>query len=300
MISNEIMGKRLKIDTEMVCEEAVVRLVENEGMSGLGIYVAILLELKKRPGNSCSFGEIKRMMRGDVSEKHLCRVIYMYGLFYVEEREDGEVGILSVYLDDERKRREEKEMRRQENDDPHTGVPACTPAYTPAQAPRVVVEEKKYSFAPEEKSVTVDPDRQTPQWEEYIDRAAEDRLWLEAVAMNNRLPVLQRLPEIIALFKRHVRAQGSETTINSVQDAKRYFANYGRSGTLTYKRLMDELQAGETLRAGSMQQQDPHRYEDVDLITGERSYCGTPIPHNAPPRPDANAVWNGGNARWEL
>jgi hypothetical protein len=38
--------------------------------------------------------------------------------------------------------------------------------------------------------------------------------------------------------------------------------------------------------------QKPNRYEDFDPVTGQRSYCGIPIPPDAPPRADENMVWN--------
>ena len=36
---------------------------------------------------------------------------------------------------------------------------------------------------------------------------------------------------------------------------------------------------------------DEYRYEDRDPVTGKRSYCGLPIPDDAPPRPNTQAVW---------
>ena len=36
---------------------------------------------------------------------------------------------------------------------------------------------------------------------------------------------------------------------------------------------------------------DEYRFEDRNPVTGERSYCGLPIPDDAPPRPNTQAIW---------
>ena len=41
-----------------------------------------------------------------------------------------------------------------------------------------------------------------------------------------------------------------------------------------------------------------YKYEDRDPSTGKRSYCGIPIPHDAPPKPNNQAVWNGEAGNW--
>ena len=45
---------------------------------------------------------------------------------------------------------------------------------------------------------------------------------------------------------------------------------------------------------------DHNPYEERDPTTGQRSYCGVPIPDGAPPRPNAQAVWNNETKQWKF
>ena len=93
-------------------------------------------------------------------------------------------------------------------------------------------------------------------------------------------------PRIVESFKRHVRAIGNEGHIVSSGDAKHYFWFFMNPSSPTYKNLILELQ--KPVDKGEYQ------YEDYDSATGQRSYCGIPIPTDAPPRPNEQAVWSDG------
>lgn len=97
---------------------------------------------------------------------------------------------------------------------------------------------------------------------------------------------VQRFGEVLQHFKRHVQAVGNEKDIQSPTDAKRYFCFFNTPGSPTFARLVSELQ--KPVDKGK------YKYEDYDPASGQRSYCGVPIPSDAPPRPNAQAVWNGG------
>ena len=90
-------------------------------------------------------------------------------------------------------------------------------------------------------------------------------------------------PRIVEHFKRHVRLLGNEGKILSPSDAKRYFCFFLDPGSVTFKRLWEELRKPSD--------RGKYRYEDRDPTTGQRSYCGVPIPEDAPPRPNSQAVW---------
>lgn len=158
-------------------------------------------------------------------------------------------------------------------------------------------------------------EREERTFEKLIREAMNDEYWLELIIMKTRLPLHKRREEIVGIFTRHVILMGKETEMYSVKDAKNYFANFTRKGTITHKELIRELKATAARVASrhgqvaascrgrvSMQEEemDRYRYEDIDLKTGERSYCGIPIPPEAPPRPGENAVWNGERKEWEL
>lgn len=39
-------------------------------------------------------------------------------------------------------------------------------------------------------------------------------------------------------------------------------------------------------------------YETYNPLTGERSYCGVPLPVGAPPRPNGRATWDNLKQNW--
>ena len=127
-------------------------------------------------------------------------------------------------------------------------------------------------------------------WERYVDELAQEQSWIEIMAMRSGLKQLfvQRFGEVLQHFKLHVQALGKEDDIRSLSDAKRYFCCYNKPGSVPFVRLVDELQ--KPVDKGK------YKYEDRDPTTGQRSYCGVPIPDDAPPRPNAQAVWCDG--RW--
>ena len=97
-------------------------------------------------------------------------------------------------------------------------------------------------------------------------------------------------PRIVESFKRHIRLLGNEGHILSTSEAKRYFCFYLDPGSVTFKRLWDELQKPAD--------KGQFKYEDFNPATGQRSYCGVPIPHDAPPRPNDQAAWNNETGKW--
>ena len=124
-----------------------------------------------------------------------------------------------------------------------------------------------------------------PTWERYIDELKDDEQWMELVAMRSGLKqqFYTLFPRIVESFKRHVRAIGNEGHIVSSGDAKHYFWFFMNPSSPTYKNLILELQ--KPVDKGK------YKYEDRDPVTGQRSYCGVPIPADAPPRPNSQAVW---------
>ena len=124
-----------------------------------------------------------------------------------------------------------------------------------------------------------------PTWERYIDELKDDEQWMELVAMRSGLKqqFYTLFPRIVESFKCHVRAIGNEGHIVSSGDAKHYFWFFMNPSSPTYKNLILELQ--KPVDKGK------HKYEDRDPTTGQRSYCGVPIPDDAPPRPNHQAVW---------
>ena len=101
---------------------------------------------------------------------------------------------------------------------------------------------------------------------------------------------LPLFPRIVECFKQHVRSIGKESHIQSLNDAKHYFCFFLKPGSHTYQRLLLQLKQQE--------EDNAYRFEQRNPDTGERSYCGIPIPHDAPPRPNDQAVWSEETENW--
>jgi hypothetical protein len=125
----------------------------------------------------------------------------------------------------------------------------------------------------------------TLAWERYVDQLADEQQWIEIMAMRSGLGLtfVKRFSEVLQHFKRHIQAVGNEKDIQSPSDAKRYFCFYNTPGSKPFRQLVDELH--KPIDKGK------YKYEDRDPTTGQRSYCGVPIPADAPPRPNHQAVW---------
>ena len=135
------------------------------------------------------------------------------------------------------------------------------------------------------------------RWECYINEAFKVQSWVEIVGMMSGLKgdFLNNLPFIRSMFKKHVVVQGSTERITSVSEAQAYFANYIRPGKPT--RLFLE----EKLKERSRMQNESNSlspYETYNPLTGERSYCGVPLPADAPPRPNGRATWDNLKQSW--
>ena len=124
-------------------------------------------------------------------------------------------------------------------------------------------------------------------WESHIDSLRHEEQWKEIMAMRSGMgqDFIRRFDEVLQHFKQHVRAVANESRIVSPSEAKKYFCFYLTPGSTPYQKLMLHLKQAEA--------KDAYRFEQRNPDTGERSYCGIPIPTGAPPRPNEQAVWDG-------
>ena len=135
------------------------------------------------------------------------------------------------------------------------------------------------------------------RWECYINEAFKVQSWVEIVGMMSGLKgdFLNNLPFIRSMFKKHVVVQGSTELITSVSEAQDYFANYIRPGKPTRLFLEEKLKERSRMQNESTSLSP---YETYNPLTGERSYCGVPLPADAPPRPNGRATWDNLKQSW--
>ncbi len=128
-------------------------------------------------------------------------------------------------------------------------------------------------------------------WEGWLNEALGERSWLELQAIHSGLSgaFLPYLEVSSKAFREHVLRQGTEVTICSLRDVKSYFSNFIRQGTVTNKRLRELIEKAAATNV--------YRFEQ--LVDGQPTYCGLPIPEGAPPRPAVTSVWDERKFCWE-
>ena len=279
-------------EVNMRSSNEMMKLIQKEGMAGYGIYWALMEYLRKQDDYMGDIRILKTLARQlKTSVERLERILNNYGLF-----EWADNTFLSRKLNSAMKPLENKRkaMEARSCDDRATTVQRNarnslnvnddislskvkeskeenTPSISYSSAVAAVAESK--------------PVKYVPAWERYVDELQQEEQWKELMAMRTGLKqqFYTLYPWIVESFKRHVRMLGNEGQILSPNDAKRYFCFYLDPGSVTFKKLWEELH--KPVDKGK------YRFEDRDLTTGQRSYCGVPIPSDAPPRQNEQAVW---------
>lgn len=284
-------------DVSMRNNSQVIHLIETEGAAGYGFFWAVMEYLRTQDdyvGDIRAVRTIARQMKTSITKA--LRILNEYNLFVVgdftfhspklNERMRPLDRKRAVY--DAYKQRKEDEILSQNADKPleiNRGVDAVKKESSEVQV-QEPVQVKVSSSTKEEKKVGDDDVCSVPSWEQHVDALASEEQWKELMAMRSGMKgvFLKRFDEILRCFKMHVKAVANERSILSPSDAKRYFCFYITPGSATYMRLMEQLRTT---------QPSASPYEQCDPDTGQRSYCGVSIPANAPPRPNAQAVWDG-------
>ena len=279
-------------EVNMRSSNEMMKLIQKEGMAGYGIYWALMEYLRKQDDYMGDIRILKTLARQlKTSVERLERILNNYGLF-----EWADNTFLSRKLNSAMKPLENKRkaMEARSCDDRATTVQRN--ARNSLNINDVVslskVKESKEENSPSISSSSAvaavaerKPVKYVPAWERYVDELQQEEQWKELMAMRTGLKqqFYTLYPRIVESFKRHVRMLGNEGQILSPGDAKRYFCFYLDPGSVTFKKLWEELH--KPVDKGK------YRFEDRDPTTGQRSYCGVPIPADAPPRPNEQAVW---------
>ena len=257
----------------------VMKLIENEGMAGYGIYWAIMEYLRTQDdytGDVRVLRTLARQLKTKLSKVEA--VLKNYGLFILTNFTFRSIRLDAAMrpLENKRKAMEKKNGSKVKEEQMQED---CNSLKNSSSAILSKVKESK-----EEKSKV---STTTPMWEQYVDSLQQEQEWKDLMAMRTGLK--QRFfscyPRIVEHFKQHVRLLGNEGQILSSSDAKRYFCFFLDPGSVTFKRLWEELQ--KPIDRGK------YKHEDYNPTSSKRSYCGIPIPNDAPPRPNDQAVWNG-------
>ena len=277
----------------------VMNLIENDGPAGYGIYWALMEDLRVQDnyvGDIQALQPLKRQLK--IRQTKLDKVLYGYGLFVCNGNTFYSPKLNEVMKPFERRRAKIEAYKRNKEKENLLEISEVN-----SESGDIVSFEvkgkgegkgkgKEDTSSPISSSSTAEAAEEkvlsssfVPTWERYIDELKDDEQWMELVAMRSGLKqqFYTLFPRIVESFKRHVRAIGNEGHIVSSGDAKHYFWFFMNPSSPTYKNLILELQ--KPVDKGK------YKYEDRDPATGQRSYCGVPIPADAPPRPNNQAVW---------
>ena len=278
----------------------VMNLIENEGMAGYGICWALLEYLRTQDdyvGDLRVLKSLARQLKTKLAK--IESVLNGYGLFIVTDYTFRSRKLESAMkpLEDKRKAMSKQnvgkaEANRKQNEVKPEAERNQVPCNTLKTNTEMVLSKVKESKVKKSKEITSSLSSSLPAWEQYVDELQQEEQWKELMAMRTGLKqqFYTLYPRIVENFKQHVRLLGNEGRILSPSDAKHYFCFFLEPGSVTFKRLVAELQ--KPVDKGK------YKFEDRDPTTGKRSYCGVPIPDDAPPRPNDQAVWSDGKWRF--
>ena len=277
----------------------VMNLIEKEGMEGYGIYWAIMEYLRVQDGYTGDIQSLKSLARQlRVRLPKLKRIMENYGLFSCTETTFLSPKLVEVMKPFEDRRARIEAYKRQKQKENSLEISDVNSEKGGIVSFEVKGEGKgkgkeETTSSKEEKNGVdvvgmIDDVPVALAWERYVDELAQEQQWIEVMAMRSGLGLVfvNRFPDVLKHFKQHVQAVGNEKDIQSPSDAKRYFCFYNTPGSTPFRQLVAELQ--KPIDKGK------YKHEDYDAATGQRSYCGVPIPADAPPRPNAQAVWSDG------
>ena len=277
----------------------VMNLIEKEGPAGYGIYWALMEYLRVQDGYIGDIQALKTLKRElKIRQTKLDKVLHGYGLFVCNGNTFYSPKLNEVMKPFEQRRAKIEAYKRNKKKENSLETSDVSSEKSDIVSFEVKGkgegkgEGKEDTSSPISSSSTAEAAEEkvlsssfVPTWERYIDELKDDEQWMELVAMRSGLKqqFYTLFPRIVESFKRHVRAIGNEGHIVSSGDAKHYFWFFMNPSSPTYKNLILELH--KPVDKGK------YKYEDRDPTTGKRSYCGVPIPDDAPPRPNHQAVW---------
>ena len=271
----------------------VMHLIEKEGMTGYGIYWAVMEYLRTQDDYIGDFRNLKSLRRQlNIRLPKLLNIINNYGLFICDDFTfySPKLNELMKPLEDRRARFEAYKQKKRAAKSLEISNASDTISFDKVKGKVKVSSSSKEEDKGDDGGDVSIPE--TPAWERHVNALQEEEQWKEIMAMRSGLgqAFVRRFDEVLNLFKQHVQAIGNEKDIQSPTDAKRYFCFFNTPGSATFKKLVCYLRETEVL--------DPYRFEFRDPETGKRSYCDVPIPDDAPPRPNDQANWNPLRKEW--
>ena len=197
----------------------VMNLIEQEGMSGYGIYWALMEYLRVQDGyvgNLQTLAPLKRQLK--IRQPKLDKVLYGFGLFICNGNTFYSPKLNEVMkpFEDRRARIEAYKRRKEKDNSLETNDVGTEKGDIVSFEGKGKGEGKGKTTSKEEKgggdAVAVASVPSILAWERYIDELQQEQRWIEVMAMCSGLGLVfvDRFPEVLRLFKLHVQAVWNE------------------------------------------------------------------------------------------
>ena len=267
----------IKLPVNLMDDARIAELVAKKRIGGFGVYIAILMELYRRPSLCLTLTQAKAIKVHGASPTTVKAVVNDPNLFRIDQKGHvrSAIDFLEIELEDE---------SFTETQNGETKID-----FELSAAPARVYKEKDKDRdlllkAAEEES--------TP---DLLTQLRPDDPWAEAVMMRSGFSGLlaRHWAEAIRQFRLHVVANENLRGIRTLREAKQYFSSF-TTHPVTGPALRKALEAYEVRHP----EENPYRFEDKGSCPGRRSYLGIDLPDYAPPRPDERADWDFGEQCW--
>lgn len=295
-------------------DKRVSDLIDREGGRGYGTYLYIIETLYMQPDGKLSFQQLRTMQKKGFGKAYMEKVIRNFKLFRIKGDEFSSVINYNSLSNDSKETLIDLPDNSEESSN-ELSMNYKTPSssedinigdnqqniklkerklFLARVREEKIREEKNRKEQNREDRNDADDGRKYGSWRTLVDSLEPDSEWKEMACMKSGFGMLlmKHFKEALEIFKGHIILHGREQTICSQEDARNYFANYSRQGQYTSIELHKALLALDAAR----QTDNPYRYEQI--VNGQRTYLGCPIPSDAPPRPNASAFWNEETQSW--
>lgn len=285
--------KFFKHDASAADDEKILILIGTEGLKGYGAYWILLEALRKHQDLRLSFSVIKMLAaRYRTRKEYLMHIINDFDLFIIEENHFYSSG-----------------MRRRMARYQYLTFGTSVNSNVKEESNILIVSDVDGVHARNEDKIRQDlnlnvvdvnkTEGQNPVeaytgWEALVDEMAASQDYMNQAGMHSGLGELfiRNQGYIVRLFKKQISLKGKEGKMMNLSEVKSYFSNYIANGSMTNKILRKALKDIMVRQNG----QYAYRYEN--LMEGKRMYLGHIIPNDAPPRPNASAVWDDVKKKW--
>lgn len=267
----------IKLPVNLMDDARIAELVAKKRIGGFGVYIAILMELYRRPCRCLTLTQAKAIKVHGASPTTVKAVVNDSNLFRIDQK--GVVCSAIDFLEFEEESESFTETQKGETK---------IDFELPTARPRVYIDKDR----DKELLLKAAGEESTP---DLLSQLRPDDPWAESVMMRSGFSglLLRNWEEAIRQFRLHVVANDNLRGIHSLREAKQYFSSF-TTHPVTGPALRKALEAYEA----SHPERNPYRFEDKGSCPGHRLYHGIALPDYAPPRPDERADWDFAEQCW--